>query len=63
VYNDTKNTLDRSSKSISLRTFLGPLGDFLYIFSCTVKKLWVGRVKKWGILILKTHTSLTSKEK
>ncbi len=31
VYNDTKNTLNRSSKSISLRTFLCPLGDFLNI--------------------------------
>jgi hypothetical protein len=26
----TKNTLDRSSKSISLKTFLCPLGDFFY---------------------------------
>jgi hypothetical protein len=44
---------------------LAPLGDFFYyIFSCNVKKLWVGGgVKKWGILILKTHTSLTTKEK
>jgi hypothetical protein len=54
VYTDTKNTLNSSSKSISLRTFLGPLGDFIYIYSLALLKSYDGRgVKKWGILILK----------
>ncbi len=36
----TKNTLDRSSKSISIWTFLCSLAIFL--FSCTDKKFWEG---------------------
>jgi hypothetical protein len=64
VYNDTKNTLNRSSKSISLRTFYGPLGDLIFSYSLALLKSYDGRgVKKWEISILKTHNSLTSKEK
>ncbi len=56
VYTDTKNTLNRSSKSISLRMFLCPLGDFLYIYSLALLKSYgFGGLKMGNINFKNTY--------